>query len=152
MAGLATRSNGEHLVDRFDHDLAVLVAGGAAGIVAEAEVLGGVFRVPGDLLGQGVLGVEMEVAVQAVFLEGHVLHQADAVPQAPPLAGIDVVNVHPHALVQRQRLGHHRRRVVAALAAHGPQQFDAGDEAFVAIDAEGGAAVIGIFLQNFGGC
>ena len=86
VAGLATRSTeGTVSIDStttlpFWLRLPPLV------FVAEAEILRGVFGVPRDLLGQGMLGVEVKIAVQAVS-EGHFLDQADAVPQAGPWPG-----------------------------------------------------------------
>ena len=115
--------------------------------MAEAEILRGVFGVPGDLFGQGVLGVEVEVTVQAVLLEGYVLNQADAVPQAASLAGIDMIDVDPHAFVQRQGLGHDGRRVFAALFRDAAEQLDAGDYAAGAVHREAVSAVVGVFLK-----
>ena len=115
------------------------------------QVLRSILRVPGDLLGQGVLGIEVEVAVEAVFLDGHVLHHADAVAKAPPLARIDVVDVHPHAFVHRRGLGDDARGILAAFLGDGAQQLDALDDAALAIDAEAHAAVVGEFLEHVQG-
>ena len=153
MAGLATRSTESTFSIDSTTARPARIADHAAGIVGEAQVLRGVFRVPGHLLGQGMLGIEIEIAVEPVLLDANVLHDADAVAEAPPLAGIDVVDVDPHPFVHRRGLGDDRGRVFAALLGDGAQQLDALDEAALAIDPQGDAAVVGVFLEDVqGGC
>ncbi len=124
---------------------------GTTGVVGEAQVLRGVLRVPGDLLGEGVLRIEIEIGVEAILPDGHVLDDADAVAEAPPLARIDVVDVHAHAFVHRRGLGDDAGRVLAALLGNRAQQLDALDDAPRPIDAQAHAAVVGVFLEHVRG-
>src|SRR5690349_8970389 len=64
-----------HFRDRFDDCLISLPSGSRQDVVREADVLRGVLGVPHQLLGQSMLGVEMEIAEQSLVRAE--LHAAD---------------------------------------------------------------------------
>ena len=66
--GVGDQVDALHLGDRLDHGLAGLARGAGFDVVREAHVLRRVRGVPGQLVGQGVLGVEVQIAEQALGL------------------------------------------------------------------------------------
>jgi hypothetical protein len=58
--------NALHFRDRFDNDLVAVPLGAREHVVRQADVLRRVLGVPHELLGECVLGIEMQIAEQTL--------------------------------------------------------------------------------------